>query len=567
MRFAYIDSQGKEVGIPTVEALQLRIELGAIVSSTMFFDASSDRWAPAREHEIFRTLQRELTEKDEGGFVAEPPPHPPQPDTDSPLADPLLHPGPDFSESLDASLELDLGTLPDDDRLVDAGVGTDVGGFTLAPIEDVLQPSEALDARPPHGDLLEPAFEITPMTAREDKAPAQEPTAAGSPHEAAEGSRLEGGSPSAEPVFLPDADLDLEVRLSDQDVHDYTPAAGDALDLEPPMTEYSPEGPPGWADEDAGSAELGEPARRGPPPSTAPTAAPPPGSRSGAGANRPDAERRGEPPRRQPRSGPQSGRRRSRSSPAALIATLFLLTLVGGGGWFGWSFFHGRGTEEPPRRYAPVAIPALAPELEGAFRELADGALADVVRTMAEQTLLGLPPEPPPDWLAGQYLANASRHADVSAYWRALSDALQSLRDREESLFHAAFEGRMATATLSPEERSALLERATAGFRSALPERDQAYDRLADVFVSSLGLHEFLTENEEDIAYEPAAAGISRDPLLEAVPETRALGDEMLRRVDMITAALEAMGALTDRVTTQRLFALTLDRIGATPVH
>jgi hypothetical protein len=240
---------------------------------------------------------------------------------------------------------------------------------------------------------------------------------------------------------------------------------------------------------------------------------------------------------------------------------------VGGGGWFGWSFFHGRGTEDTPRRYAPVTIPALAPELEGTFRELADGALADVVRTMAEQTLQGLPPEPPPDWLAGQYLANATRHADVSTYWMALSDALQSLRDREESLFQQAFEGRMATATLSPEERSSLFVRATAGFRSALPERDQAYDRLAAVFVSSLGLHEFLTENEEDIAYEPAAAGISRDPLLEAVPETRALGDEMLRRVDMITAALEAMGALTERVTTQRLFALTLDRIAATPVH
>ena len=38
MRFVYIDSQGREVPIPTVEALALRIELGAITEATRFYD-------------------------------------------------------------------------------------------------------------------------------------------------------------------------------------------------------------------------------------------------------------------------------------------------------------------------------------------------------------------------------------------------------------------------------------------------------------------------------------------------------------------------------------------------
>jgi hypothetical protein len=116
--------------------------------------------------------------------------------------------------------------------------------------------------------------------------------------------------------------------------------------------------------------------------------------------------------------------------------------------------------------------------------------------------------------------------------------------------------------------RTALEERAVAGFRAALPQRDAAYDRLADVFRAAISLHEFLLANEENIDYEPAAAGISRDPVLEAVPLTKQLGDDMWGRVDGITAALEAMGALGERagVSTQGLFEVTYRRLAETSV-
>jgi hypothetical protein len=41
----------------------------------------------------------------------------------------------------------------------------------------------------------------------------------------------------------------------------------------------------------------------------------------------------------------------------------------------------------------------------------------------------------------------------------------------------------------------------------------------------------------------------------------------MWARVDGITSALEAMDALSERVTTERLFSGTLERIAAAPIH
>jgi hypothetical protein len=255
-----------------------------------------------------------------------------------------------------------------------------------------------------------------------------------------------------------------------------------------------------------------------------------------------------------------------------LIATLFLLGLVGGGSWFGWSLFHGRApVEEAPatRTYAPVSIPTLAPELEATFRALAPLALADLVRSLSGlRAQAGLPDKPNPEWLSGRYLAGASGFADVATYWSSLDAVLRQMRGSEESLFRQALVAQMESAAVPAGDRAAIEERGVAGFRSALPDRDALYDRLAEVFRAANGLHDFLLANEENIDYEPAAAGISRDPVLEAVPLTKQLGDEMWGRVDGITAALEAMGALGEQagVSTEALFGVTEQRLAETPV-
>ncbi|NIP56943.1 MAG: hypothetical protein GWM92_11850, partial [Gemmatimonadetes bacterium] len=66
MRFSYIDSKGKEIEVDSVESLALRIEVGAIQPETEMYDAMADRWAPAEEHPVYRSLARgeEVTEED-----------------------------------------------------------------------------------------------------------------------------------------------------------------------------------------------------------------------------------------------------------------------------------------------------------------------------------------------------------------------------------------------------------------------------------------------------------------------------------------------------------------------
>lgn len=62
MRFSYVDSRGREIEVDSVEALALRIELGAIGPDTRLYDAVSDRWAPAKEHPVYRSLASEDAE-------------------------------------------------------------------------------------------------------------------------------------------------------------------------------------------------------------------------------------------------------------------------------------------------------------------------------------------------------------------------------------------------------------------------------------------------------------------------------------------------------------------------
>ena len=88
--------------------------------------------------------------------------------------------------------------------------------------------------------------------------------------------------------------------------------------------------------------------------------------------------------------------------------------------------------------------------------------------------------------------------------------------------------------------------------RAAAIDRDGVYGQLRAVVDAALSLHQFLEENQDAIDFEPADAGLSRDPILEAVPSTPELGEEMWNQVAEITSALDQLGYL-DRVTTERL--------------
>lgn len=52
MTYAYIDRTGRRVEVQSFEGLVARLELGAILPSTLVYNPSEDRWAPAAEHEF-----------------------------------------------------------------------------------------------------------------------------------------------------------------------------------------------------------------------------------------------------------------------------------------------------------------------------------------------------------------------------------------------------------------------------------------------------------------------------------------------------------------------------------
>ena len=549
MRFAYIDSQGKEVGIPSVEALQLRIELGAIVESTMFYDANADRWALAEEHEIFRTLQREVAQGDEGGFVAPLPRALGQaaaPETATPeVADEATA----LAAGEGAATEDEAAATPGTESTTEAeGAATDL-------------------------DLPDVSFEFIPEGTEEEEPEAEEyaPEVGGTPFDFGDFGALEVEEPEEEAEAAEErvgaAPLTLETPLSEQDFPGGTSVGDDALALERPMSEYTPDQPPAWMEEDeeepapalaGGGASSGSDSHMDRTAGTRP---------SGGGGDQPNR-----PP---PRARPARARKPRRTrSVMPLLGGLVVVGLAAGA-VFAWTRMQRAdgqdvdGAQRPQRFYTPVEIPTLPTELQPIFREAADSAWLHALSLMRPGTEDGaLPVEPPAEWLAGAYLANASRYAEVQTYWRRMKDWLEDVRAREQGLFRGAFEQRMDSLGVAEGDRPALLERALAGFQSALPDRDPTYDGLLDAVDAALGFHGFLLTNEDQIEYAPATGtGTGRDPVLEALPANDDLGDEMWGRVDLITEALQAFDALDDRVTTASLVGLTVDRLAAAAVH
>lgn len=556
MRFAYIDSHGNEVPIPSVDALALRIELGAIGPDTELYDAQADHWGPARTHEIFHTLSRDLGEE---GFVAPPPPvapahaapppTPPAPVT--PSAAEVTEPEPEGPE--EAGKEFDLGlTLadpppapPEDGR---QKVSAEPGelSFDLAPLDSEETALGESHASEPSADKLASTESTTPAAA--DDAEAEEGFDFGDLgsgleledlpmdfSQEAEGSGVGGGM-----------ELETEMEFTGPGGAD---VGDEELQLEQPMSEFQPDAPPGWMEgPDTGTdddmmdfssvaADVAAEEKSLVPPAEAPARE-----------------------RRTPRDRPSPPKFKSQRSLSGPIVLAVILLAIGVGGYVGWPILRARLAASGGPARPPVVMPSIPAELMPRMRSLAEAAMAEAVEEVDRNTLAeGTPTEPDENWLAGIYLGNASQFGSVEAFWSSIEQFVQGVRSAEWQLFHDKYVERVETEGVADEEAALLIERADSGFVAAAPMRDQAYaamERLVDV---SLDLHDFLVRNEANIEYRPANASTA-DPVLEAVPTSPELGDQMWAMVDSITDALDALGSL-DRVTRERLKGALVARL------
>lgn len=527
MRFAYIDSHGNEVPIPSVDALALRIELGAVGPDTQLYDAQADHWGPASTHEIFHTLSREVGDE---GFV------PPPPVASAPSA-----------PSRPASRPPAAKAAPEvQEQEEEAAAGTSGGavdlGLTLA--DPPPEPPEEGDdeddvAAAGFGELdleLAPPVSSSPALASPKPAPVADAGGGFDFGDLSGGLHLED-SPDESDLPL-ESPIQFTGAVDDRD--------GDDLLLETPMSEYRPDSPPGWAEESGGddvmdfstvSAETAAEDEPIVPPTEA-------------------AARQ----RRTPKDRPSQPKFRRQGSLSGPIVFVVILLALGVGGYVGWPILSARLAERSAPERPPVVIPAISPELLPRMHALADAAIADVIAEAdAATTSPDAPVEPAQEWLAGVYLGNASRFPGIEAFWTNVGRFVDRLRAGDRESYHAALLEQVEGEGLSPEDAAIVVERADSGFVAAEASRADSYAVMERLVGAALDLHDFLIDNEESIEYRPAMASTS-DPVLEAVPSTQAIGDRMWDMVDEITESLDALGSL-DRVTRERLVSAMRTRL------
>jgi len=591
MSFAYIDSQGKEVPIPGPDALRLRIELGAITDDTQFYDSAADRWAAASEHEIYRQLKRDLDD-DAGGFVA------PPPSTIDPVAEPPAEPAPE--PTVEPPTDVPVESTSEEAPASDFDFGED--DLTLAEPEEPVPPPAPAPETPEvelsGGDILD--FGAEEFTLADDidegaaAPPAEEPPATGAGQwnvaaDLAESAPLPGDaepdlaapseSESAAPKE-PDFGMAFEgVDVTDRSGEPFDPgsAAGadvvdDGLEVESSdMSDFDPDAPPAWMDDGGTTSytpDLTEAPAESFDASDAETSASNAGVEDDVFDTNPEGWRdpyeRNIRERTGPRSAPPQRQVTPKGSGAAKIAGILLAAVVVGAG--AWVALGGRGGGDTAAD-AAVELPDLPADLQPRLRQLAQRASQRLVEEFDSlPQRVALADAPGGEWLSGNYLGNASSFGGIRAYWVEFGVLLDEMIASEDPIWRAAFRDEVVAANMAPENAELVRERGLAGWEAASPDRDIVYDQLRRVIIASVDLHDFLVEHEAEVTYNRAIGGGSGDPVLEAVPATPELGEEMWSQVGDITSALDALGYL-QQVETEPLFGIVKEKLVATGIR
>ena len=580
MRFAYIDSNGNEVPIPSVDALALRIELGAITENTQLYDAQADEWGPAHTHEIFRTLSRDAAEDE--GFVAPPPVAPPPtgPDVTEEEED-VAVPAPSGPPE-----EEGVGSEEGEGETGDEEGGSESFGLTLAePDPSAEEESDALaeaglqaeDGTVPAGASEEapeekgglPDLELSLASDDDEEEAPMDLT----PSDAEDGggfdfSGMEGEleveeafeAPEEPPVDLsaPDREGGLAGGMELETSQEFDTSALDAdddegLDLETPMSEFSPEEPPSWMDESGADQEEVL-------------------DFSAAGsAGDEDAPEEGEGEeglrgRRTQRSRPSPPKFRKQRNLAVPLIGVVILLAVGIGGYVAWPVVNDRLSGAGGEAEPAVFIPTLAPELIPVLRDASSEAFASIFEeARSEWAAVSRVQEPPSDWLAGVYLARAGEYGSVQEFWSGMEAYVDRVRGIELVTFDAALMDALQARGLPQDDVQAIRERADSGFVAASDERRAVFDDFEGLIDAALDLHTFLVANQGSIEYVPAAA-VTTDPVLEVNPATPEIGTAMEDLLDRVLQSLAALG-LRDRPTADSLRETILRRIQETGIE
>lgn len=580
MRFAYIDSNGNEVPIPSVDALALRIELGAIADDTQLYDAAADQWGPANSHEIYHTLQRSFG--DDESFVA-PPPVAPAPvvsagdvsEQSEPAMEEAAEPVAEAEISADVEAPVDA-----DEPETDFG---DISGLTLAeaPEEDeagsgglpdldlsLAEPETSgaatggasmegdggLDLAPAGEDLgfegieLAPAADGLESMSLTEAEPLEEGEASGFDFGDLEGGlELEdavevesatdfsgGGLDTGSPDLDPDGDFggtgeptpDFSGGMGLETAMEFDAGGFDAgdggLDLEAPMSEFSPEDPPSWMDGEGTSDEEVL-------------------DFSAAASTDEDGEPASTRERRTPKNRPSPPKHRKQRNLALPLFGVIALLAIGVGGYTAWPMLNdmlaARGEPDTPAVVIPALSGELMPEMERAAGAAMAASFGDVVSSWGASARIAAPGT---DWPGGAYMANASQYGVVEDFWMEMSDLLGSARGISLADFDAAMASELSAQGIEGADATAIRERADSGFVAAAPARQAIWDRFGAVVDASLALHQFVLVNEAGLVHVPASTATT-NPVLEVDAANAEISSAL---DDMLGAVVDALADL-----------------------
>ncbi|TVP77011.1 MAG: hypothetical protein EA352_04500 [Gemmatimonadales bacterium] len=531
-RFRYRTPSGDEVEIASVDQLSRRIASGEIREDTPLYDAGTGQWTEAGQAPVFRFIVEELdTDGEDGGRGDASSSHgtePPKPPEGS---------GPEGEVGEEVRDEAgESGDLP----LIPDPFGPDAERAPPAGRPPSPPPSAPPPSTPPF-----PSSEVDDSSEDEEFGPIM----FGDP------------PPSRDPGTTP-------------------PPSSGPITRRSPMEEAMGEGGAGSGARDGDNREGESTPPRGFGPSRAPREAAPvdgleselAGGRGSSGDSEASSDDDSEPgpirSRPPPGSGGRSrGRVRRRQGievpiPLLLVSAVVLLALGAAGWWWlggtgasvgdegrqatGGSETHAEVEEAGPERPFPSDVNGL---LAGLMENELDR-MTDSVRVA-----VGVPSTPPSEWLSGRYLSSASEHGDVAGFWMGYGDFMEVLMDSDSTLYVAAArrildadpddpasdEIAERTAQLPPNlDVDALLRQVEERYARVADERRDRLAQLRETALAAERLHEFLETNEARIEYSPVmGGGVSRDPILEAVPDAPELRRELERHLDEVFRSLD----------------------------
>jgi hypothetical protein len=441
-RFLYLNAEGVETKVSTLDELAERVRGGAVTEDTVLYDAETREWGPARAHGAWRSI---LAEYDDVGGEAE------EPASGDVAAGDELSPGPD--------------------PLADPRAGTPPATrLTLAP------------------DFLDDEAAVAAFVAARERERREEAQRRGSdlpPPDVVRERTLVPGRPADEASDGPDTGAPPPPRSAA--VHQET--------------------------------VVGEPAR--------------PGAEGGEAA-------RTDLPTGPTRAGMR--RRRRRIVNRAVTVGVAVLALVLVRAWTGGGEADADDVAAGDEGVPGVPPPVDDEDLATVLAEVEGSAFESMVVAMDSlRSVFGVE-APPEGWLEGHYLANASSYDRVPAYWQRYETYVQELRLRDEEYFRQGYVARLAAAGLTGPVASIRLARAMADFDEEAPARDSIYTAMEGVAGAALSLHELLVERESRITWTPVRPGfVTRDPILEAVPDDEELRRELNERLDLLLDRMDVV--------------------------